>query len=119
MASQTGSRNRGAMIASKPQMQLLEQVPSNQSRNMSKTPLSRISNNLPSRAEDTSNRSNNSQRRDGGSHSRGNSQYDRINMIYNKYISDNKANAGTAKAGEKSTTLSPAKHVKQNSIMKK
>jgi hypothetical protein len=40
-------------------------------------------------------------------------------MIYNKYISDNKANAGTAKAGEKSTTLSPAKHVKQNSIMKK
>lgn len=83
------------MIPSKPQMQLLEQVPGTQSRNISKTPLSRISNNLPSRAaEDTSNRSNGSQMRGEGSHSRGNSQYDRINMIYNKYIQDNTNNKG-------------------------
>lgn len=88
---------------------------------MSKTPLSRISNNLPSRIEDTSNRSNNSQLRGDrdGSHSRGNSQYDRINMIYNKYISDNHSKGRTSKTGEKSSTLSPNKHVKQSSIMKK
>jgi len=54
-----------------------------------------------------------------GSNSRGHSQYDRINMIYSKYISDDQKRSRATKAGNKSNTLSPNKNLKTSNNVKK